>query len=51
MNLKYSADYNAHNLPSVRQSTKGVGKYAPGSGQMIGDVFIPNGVLASTGIE
>lgn len=32
MNDKDRADYNAHNLPADKQSTRGVGKNAPSSG-------------------
>jgi len=32
MNDKLVADFNAHNLPPGKNSTRGVGKYAPSSG-------------------
>jgi poly [ADP-ribose] polymerase 2/3/4 len=32
---KYSADYNAHNLPVGKSSTKGVGRFAPGGGEEV----------------
>lgn len=49
MNQKMSADFNADKLPADCQSTKGVGKSAPSCGEMIGEVFVPNGELRPTG--
>jgi len=46
---KLTADYSAHNLPEGCHSTRGVGKTAPKGGEMLGEVFIPNGVLVPTG--
>lgn len=51
MSDKLTADYSAHNLPEGYHSTRGVGKFAPKTGEMFGDVFVPNGVLVPTGTE
>lgn len=51
MNDKFSADYSAHNLPPLKQSTRGVGKFAPSSGENIEGVLIPNGEIAPSGVE
>lgn len=51
MNDKLIADFNASNLPSDCHSTRGLGKFAPSSGETIDDVFVPNGPLSATGVE
>jgi poly [ADP-ribose] polymerase len=43
MNDKFASDYTAHNLPPAKQSTRGVGKFAPSKGVMVDGVLIPNG--------
>lgn len=51
MNDKFTADYNAHNLPPGKNSTRGVGKYAPSEGEWQEKVWIPNGPLHDTLIQ
>lgn len=43
MNDKFTADYTAQNLPPGKHSTRGVGKFAPKSGETLDGVFVPNG--------
>lgn len=43
MNEKFYADYYANLLPPGKYSTKGVGKTAPGSTELMGDIIVPSG--------
>jgi poly [ADP-ribose] polymerase len=43
-------DYYANLLPEGKKSTKGCGKTAPKEGEMLGDVLVPCGEGAATGI-
>jgi hypothetical protein len=38
-------------MPEGRHSTKGMGKSCPADGEMLGDVYVPNGVLIDSGIS
>lgn len=50
MNQKYYADYYANLLPPGKSSTKGIGKNAPSSTEMLGDIIVPSGKGKPTGI-
>ena len=44
-------DYNSYLLPDGKHSTKGVGQTAPKGGEMMKDLWVPNGLGESTGIN
>ena len=43
MNEKMGPDYHGHRLPEGKNSTKGVGRFVPKAGELLGDVLVLNG--------
>lgn len=50
INEKFYADYYANLLPAGKSSTKGVGRTAPGSNEMVDDVTVPTGLPQPTNV-
>lgn len=50
MNQKWATDFTAANLPPGKQSTKGMGQTEPAGGEMLDDVWIPNGKAGISGV-